>query len=685
MKVKNIALIILVAIIGLGAVVVIPQLGLLRTLSEVNDMLVDTANPLADVRDSVISVNDAEIEGVGPKDLAGVPVNPERNAYFGDLHVHTALSFDAYVFGTTTTPRDAYRFALGETIKHPLGYDMKLRRPLDFYAVTDHAMFLGVVQAASDPANPLSQEEFARYLAPLNAEASSMFHEQMNRYLAFGRTLPAMIEGIVSGDVEEEDLASVVRTAWVDSVAAADEFYEPGVLTTFAAYEFTTSSDDQGNLHRNVIFKDTARLPAEPFSRFHSRNPEGLWDWMDGLREDGIESLAIPHNSNGSNGNMFMLTDWQGAAINEEYAEQRIRNEPLVEVTQVKGTSETHPALSPNDEWADFEIARYRVATTLESKPTGSYVRDAYTRGLSLARQGITNPYEFGLIGSSDTHVVAGSFREETYHGKVALMDATANDRGSVPLEGVPLAVARIFPNSMTAKIGGDIYIAGTGYEEWGASGLAAVWAESNTREAIYEAMRRKETFATSGPRMKVRFFASEDWSAITPNAPDTLSLAYDLGVPMGGRLSLAAEGIPEFMVMAEQDPLSAPLQRVQIIKATVADDGPSERVFDVACSNGAMPDPSTHRCPDNGATVDLSDCSISGASGAAALNTVWRDPTFEAGQEAVYYVRVLENPTCRWSTWDALKKGLPPRADLKKTIQERAWSSPIWVSSSES
>ncbi|MEO0435434.1 MAG: DUF3604 domain-containing protein [Pseudomonadota bacterium] len=685
MKVKTIALIVLTGVVGVSAVVLIPQLGLLQTLGEVDDMLSDSANPLADVRNSVISVNDAVIEGAGPKDTAGVPTNPERNAYFGDLHVHTALSFDAYVFGTTTTPRDAYRFALGETIKHPLGYDMKLRRPLDFYAVTDHAMFLGVVQAASDPANPLSQEDFARYLAPLNADASSMFHEQMNRYLAFGRTLPALIEGVVSGDVEEEDLASVVRTAWVDSVKAADEYYEPGVLTTFAAYEFTTSSDDQGNLHRNVIFKDTARLPAEPFSRFHSRNPEGLWDWMDGLREDGIEALAIPHNSNGSNGNMFMLTDWQGAAINDEYAQQRLRNEPLVEVTQVKGTSETHPALSPNDEWADFEIARYRVATNLESKPNGSYVRDAYARGLSLARQGITNPYEFGLIGSSDTHVVAGSFREEIYHGKVGLMDATANDRGSLPLEGIPRTVARIFPGTMSAKIGGDLYVAGTGYEEWGASGLAAVWAESNTREAIYEAMRRKETFATSGPRMKVRFFATGDaWSETILSTPSAWSLAYDLGVPMGGRLSLASEEKPEFLVMAEQDPLSAPLQRVQIIKASVTANGPSEMVFDAACSDGAVPDPDTHRCPDNGATVDLSDCSISGDSGAATLSSVWSDPTFEAGQEAVYYVRVLENPTCRWSTWDAVREGLPPREDLKTTIQERAWSSPIWVGSRE-
>ena len=680
MKKRTTALLGVVAIAGVGAVLIVPQLGMLRTLSDVSDMLSDTANPLADVRNSVLTVNDAIIEGEGPKDVTGVPTNPDRDAFFGDLHVHTTLSFDAYVFGTTATPRDAYRFARGETIKHPLGFDMKLRRPLDFYAVTDHAMFLGVVQAASDPENPLSKEEFARYLGPLNAESSSRFHEQMNRYLAFGRTLPAMIEGIASGEVEADELASVVRAAWVDSVKAADDYYEPGVLTTFAAYEFTTSSDDQGNLHRNVIFADTARLPAEPFSRFHSRNPEGLWDWMDGLRADGIEALAIPHNSNGSNGNMFMLTDWQGAAINDEYAQQRLRNEPLVEITQVKGTSETHPALSPNDEWADFEIAKYRVATSLESEPVGSYVRDAYLRGLQLASEGVTNPYEFGLIGSSDTHVAAGSFREEAYHAKVGLMDATASDRGSVPLEEEARMVARLFPGTMSAKVGGELYANGTGFEEWGASGLAAVWAESNTREAIYDAMRRKETFATSGPRMKVRFFAGVGMDDDLLDSADAVSRAYDQGVPMGGELLVNADEAPQFFVMAEQDPLSAPLQRVQIVKATVEANGPSEMVYDAACSDGGEPDPATHRCPDNGATVDLTDCSILGALGAASLGAVWSDPDYVPGEDLVYYVRVLENPTCRWSTWDALNKGVPIREGLQPTIQERAWSSPIWV-----
>jgi hypothetical protein len=478
-------------------------------------------------------------------------------------------------------------------------------------------------------------------------------------------------------------VADISKTAWRDIINAADEANVPGKFTAFVGYEYTTSSDDRGNLHRNVIFKDSDNLPALPFSRFNSQNPEGLWDWMDNLRAQGIESLAIPHNSNGSNGQMFKETDWAGNPFDDNYVQQRSINEPLVEITQVKGTSDTHPLLSLNDEWADFEIAPYRVATKLYSEPVGSYVRDAYLRGLDLAAGGIENPYKFGLIGSSDTHVAAGSDQEVSFFSKAGLLDGTAERRGSIPTDMVRSSIYNwLAPNTVKTVEGKD-YITFSSFEYWGASGLAAVWAEENTRDAIYEAFRRKETFATTGPRISVRFFAGYDFDESLLNDANLVSVAYQTGVTMGADLE-ASEGsegrAPQFLVWASRDPNSAALQRIQIIKGFETDGETFEQVYDVACSDGLEVDPGTHRCPDNGAKVNLADCSVSADSGSVQLKALWQDPDFVADQEAFYYVRVLENPTCRWSTWDAIQAGVEPRPDLHKTIQERAWSSPIWV-----
>ena len=605
--------------------------------------------------------------------------NAERNAYFGDLHVHTGYSFDAYVFGNTSTPADAYRYARGEPLDHPSGYRIQLQQPLDFYAVTDHAMFLGLVRDAADTSTAFSRYEVAEPLHNINAWYNMNGWSIGKRTRNFATFLTATVNGLLDGSIDPAVTEAVTRSAWRDSVRAADDAYVPGSFTTFAAYEYTTSTDDMGNLHRNVIFRDTDRLPAMPFSRFNSQDPEGLWNWMDDLRSQGIESLAIPHNSNGSNGQMFKLTDWAGDPMDDDYSSQRLRNEPLVEITQIKGTSDTHPLLSKNDEWADFEIAPYRVATQLYSEPAGGYVRDAYLRGLELAAGGVVNPYQFGLIGSSDTHNSATSVDEQNYFSKVGLVDGTAELRGSIPASFVSGTVLKLLAPETVKEVDGRDYLATSSFEYWSASGLAAVWAEENTRESIYKAFRRRETFATSGPRMKVRFFAAYDLDHGLLDSPQLIASAYRAGVSMGSDLQGRAGHQPEFLVWAAADPDGTALQRVQVIKGYLENGEHRERIFDVACSDGLVADPATGLCPDNGAAVNLADCSTTAGVGASELKALWRDPEFDPAVEAFYYVRVLENPTCRWSTWDAIRAGVKPRTDLPRTIQERAWSSPIW------
>ena len=637
-----------------------------------NDASLSQAAPPEQATDS--RFGGAQLEMLPDTVNANPESNAQRNAYFGDLHVHTNYSFDAFAFGTVASPYDAYRFAQGQAIKHPAGFDVQLRAPLDFYAVTDHAMFLGAVKAAADTSTEFSKFGHVQGLHNLNAPENQNFESLPQRVTAFTTFLPDTLAKIVDGSIDASLVDQIAKDAWTDTIRAAEAFNDPGSFTTFVAYEFTSSTDDRGNLHRNVIFQGADRLPAMPFSRFHSQNPEGLWDWMDGLRQNGIEALAIPHNSNGSNGQMFKLVDWASNPVNDEWARKRIRNEPLVEVTQAKGTSETHPLLSDSDEWADFEIMPYRVATTWPSEPKGSYAREALLDGLALADVGITNAYQFGLVGATDTHVGASSLDESNFFSKVGLLDADGERRGSVPMDKGQVEVVRSAGRVNVQEIGGLEYATGA-YETWSASGLTGVWAEENTREALYAALRRKEVFATSGPRIKIRLFAGYDYGE-----DDGLADRYAKGVPMGAELHGADGRAPVLFASALRDPSSAALQRLQIIKGWVADGQTNEQVYDVACSDGGEVDPKTHRCPDNGASVDLTDCSITENVGASNLDVVWRDPDHNPEHRAFYYARVLENPTCRWSTWDAVKAGVPPRPDLQKTLQERAWTSPIWV-----
>ena len=586
--------------------------------------------------------------------LATDPENqPPNRALFGDLHVHSALSNDAYILGVRTTPEDAYRYAKGEAIVHPLGFQIQLQGgALDFYAVTDHAEYLGVLRAMGDPKNRLSEHPLAKSLVDQSMRSES---------------ISAIASAVLTGmPIPDLDGASAMRSSWQRIIDAAEQYNEPGNFTTFIAYEYG-SMPGMANLHRNVIFAGS-KTPAYPFGALDSVNPENLWRWMDDLRSNGIEALAIPHNANWSQGLMFQQADWVGRAIDAEYAARRIRNEPLIEVTQVKGNSETHPLLSPTDEWADFEIWKFSKpvmnsdgsSTFAEGATTGAYARDALLSGLSLQAKTGINPYQFGLIGSSDGHNAASPVEENNFFGKLGVSDGSAITRRSVP-------------SADGSKQTGMNYL------QWSASGLAGVWAEENSRDSIYAALRRKEVFATSGPRIQLRFFAGYDFGGTLIDDPNAVKTAYARGASMGDELLLRADETPEFFVWATRDPKEAPLQRAQIIKGWISNGETHERVFDVVCSDGLSPDPETHRCPDNAAGVNLNDCSLSPGKGAAELRTVWRDPTFAPDQEAFYYLRVLQNPSCRWSTWDAIRAGIAPTTAAPATIQERAWSSPIW------
>ena len=651
--------------------------------------------------DSALEVVDFSVDSTKNSNSRPMP-NKDRNPYYGDLHVHTKYSFDAYVFGVTASPDDAYRYAKGAAVKHPLGYEMKLREPLDFYAVTDHGFYMGMIQAYADTSTDISQNDFAEPFHNLNrldnltvesaGERSNIFSSVLGATIIkpypdwHPNLLKAYFSRNTQGALRSFDY-DIHKSAWADVARSANEHNDPGNFTTFIGYEFTTSTDiEGGNLHRNVIF-ESSKASIRPWTRIDSINPEDLWTWQDRLREKGVDTISMPHNSNGSNGQMFEMESFKGNALDVEYAEKRMRNEPLVEITQVKGTSETHPLLSPDDEWADFEIMDVRVGSRppTYSKPSGSYVREAYLNGLTLEFTKQGNPYKFGLIGSSDTHVVASSLDESNYWSKVGLLDGDPENRGSVPLKEENVArleeYMRAFnqPISTVSLEQGEY--ANTGFTQWGASGLAAAWAEENTRESLFAAFRRKETFATTGPRISVRFFGGYNLSSIDLNSESLVSEAYSKGVTMGADLLNNDDQIPEFIVWALRDMNSAPLQRIQIIKGWIDMNSgrPKEKVFDVACSDGLEPDPITNRCPDNGARVNINDCSISSNVGSSELKTVWKDPEFKVDDKAFYYVRVLENPTCRWSTWDAIKSGFKPREGLHETIQERAWSSPIW------
>lgn len=573
-----------------------------------------------------------------------IALDPLRNAYFGDLHIHTRWSFDAYSLGVPVTPADAYRFARGEAIDHISGKQIRLSGPpLDFLALTEHAEYMGVSASVDEPDSPMRTIPLITELASPDPLISRNALQRFATSLSTGEAIPELLAD------------SVITPVWQRIIDMANAHNDPGTFTAFVGYEYSSMPDGQ-NLHRNVLFRG-GTAPPRPFSSFDSRSPEALWAWMDGVRAGGIELMAIPHNSNASNGLMFPLTDVRGDVIDAEYAAMRIRNEPIAEVLQIKGASEAHPVLSSEDEFADFELFDRILGRMAErSEPRGSYVREALKQGLAIEDRVGVNPYKLGMIGSSDGHNGASAVEEDDYFGKIGFADGTPEQRLRGTVAGL-----------------GDIV------DLWGAAGLAAVWAEANTRESIFDALKRKETFATSGPRIRVRFFGGWDYTDTALDA-QLVETGYALGVAMGGDLlpSPTADRAPRFLVSALKDPDEAPLQRIQIVKGWLGAE-PQEVVYDVACSDGASPGADTHRCAFTGIDFEPKACTPTQGRGAAELNALWQDPDFDPRQKAFYYVRVLQIPTCRWSTYDAATLGIPVPAHLPRTIQERAITSPIW------
>jgi len=594
----------------------------------------------------------ATAEPAPPK--PAVEYRATRHLLWGDLHIHTTYSTDAYALGVKATPDDAYVFTRGGTIEHGAGYPIRIDRPLDFAAVTDHSEYLGVARLDDAITLPLEVRSLRERL--LNDGPLSIAYAML------------MIMRDITGlqtYADSPELRKIEHDAWQLMRDTAREHNEPGVFTTFVGYEWSSMPDGQ-NLHRNVIYRDE-RVPERPFSSLDSNNPEDLWDALDEQRADGMTVLAIPHNGNVSNGLMYERAQYDGSAMTAAYSAQRMRNEPVSEILQVKGNSETHPLLSPEDEFADFELVTAQLSPSGDfSEPRGSYVRDALRTGLELSHTEGFNPYRFGVIGSSDSHNASTPAEEDKHHGKLPLMDGTA---------GLRLGKSIFLPDSLRRS------------RKWGSAGLAGVWAEENNRGSIFDALVRKETFATSGPRISLRFFGGFNYDADMLQSTQLLEQAYAGGVPMGGTLHPpSGEGspgdnptasAPAFVLWAAKDPEGANLDRLQVIKGWVDARGVShERIFDVALSDGRVP-ALDGTPPPVGNTVDVARATYTNSIGATQLSAFWQDPDFDPAQDAFYYARAIEIPTPRWSTYDAMRLGV--EAPQPATLQERAIASAIW------
>jgi len=583
----------------------------------------------------------AEGAPVTPQASAYVPAAGDRQVYFGDLHLHTSFSLDAAAAKTETTPEDAYRFARGEPVSY-LGRTHRRHVPLDFLAVTDHAEFLGNVRRAmnGEITLPGDQQEWQRLYS--HQGGATMF--ELFGYAAsglFGESRPGLNDPALS------------RDTWLQTIAAAERYNDPGRFTTFVGFEYSpTFRANSAHLHRNVIFRGPD-YPAMPFSALDSMDHRDLWAYAENHRERGVDSLMIPHNANLSVGGAFPFTDPAGEPMSADYAARRARNEPLVEITQIKGTSETRPELSPQDEFADFELIGS------EGDMDGNYVRPGLQRGMQIAEMLGVNPFEQGFVGATDYHSGISATEEDNYPGGLGMSDDQRNAAAILtelsPVIGSPLA-------------------------NLSASGLTGVWAESNTREAIFAAFQRRETFATSGPRIRVRLFAGWGEADGLVEGGDWAERAYRWGVPMGGTLAprRADAGGPSFVVQAARDPRSGNLDRVQIVKLWREDGQSFERIYDVAWSPGRrrMPD---GRLEPVGNTVDASRATYTNTIGAAELVGTWQDPDFDPGQQAIYYARVIEIPTPRWATYLSVASGVPLSEGTPTWLQERAWTSPVY------
>ena len=622
-------------------------------------------------RHRFIAAAAATMLAAGMLGLAAAPAhaqgNPERNAYFGETHVHTSWSLDAWLFGNRLTdPGDAYKYFKGQPIKHPLGYEVKIDTPLDFAGVTDHSEYFGLMQLVNDPNSPISKRPAAQ---PLILKSDTPAEVQRVYTYALGLlNSPAPVKALTSPEL--------TNTVWMRTVDRANQANDPGKFTAFCSYEWTSMPNNM-NLHRNVFFKDCAKVPPSPFTAFNSHHPTDFWNWMDGQRKAGNELLAISHNANLSDGNMFPIdVDTYGRPIDAAYAASRTRNEPLTEIKQIKGASETHPLLSPSDEFASFEILSYLLGDPQGRIPHifGSYVRQALKDGLAMQDTKGFNPFKFGFGAASDSHNTAVPYRQDNFFGGHAKRDGAIAARMSGRLD------------------------TGMDPRSTGPAGLTGVWAEENTRAAIFEAMQRKETFGVSGPRIQVRLFGGFDYAEDAQVAqgrekslPDWIkdrswvTAAYERGVPMGGDLPPLPAGkkAPSFAVWAVKDPSSGNLDRIQIVKGWSKHGQSFEKVFDVAWAGDREPEKWTGRVPPIGSTVDIDNATYTNSIGAVELKGVWADPEFDPGLHAFYYARVLEIPTPRWTTIQAKQLGIAPPDVVPPTLQERAWSSPIWYTPS--
>ena len=576
-----------------------------------------------------------------------------RNLYWGDTHLHSRNSADAYSLGNMNlTPADAYRFARGQELTAHNGMRVRLRRPLDFLVVSDHAEYLGGYYrfGVGDP-------------LVVNTDAG----RQWAAFIAQGN--PEQMIATFTGSMDDPETyppfpSETRRLIWQDVAQTADDYNDPGRFTAFTGYEWT-SMIDGNNLHRVVIYKDGAdkagRLP--PFSGQDSLDPQDLWRALARYEaETGGEVIAIPHNGNLSNGMMFPSKSVDGRPLDRAYAQLRSRWEPIAEVTQVKGDSEAHPTLSPDDEFADFETWDWDNIGRNQAKEDWmlphEYARGALKLGLGFEAELGVNPFKFGMIGSTDNHTSLATAAEDNYFGKFA-----ESEPGTARLE-----------NAMAA---------GQLWENWKivASGYAAVWARENTREALFAAMKRREVYATTGTRIAVRFFGGWEYDAGVIDRPAYLDIAYGNGVPMGGDLTAAPEGAaPTFITVAAKDPDWANLDRIQVVKGWLDTDGNlHEKVYDVALSDGREVNPETGEAPPVGTTVNVPEASFTNTIGAPMLAAVWTDPDFDPAERAFYYARVIEIPTPRWTAYDAKYFNIDLPDHIPTTVQDRAYTSPIW------
>ncbi len=607
------------------------------------------------------------------KVLKGRPYSPyadrayPTDVYFGDTHVHTGLSADAGGSGTRLMPRDAYRFARGEQVISNTGQPVKLARPYDFFMITDHSDAMGAITDIIDGApNILADPDGRKFHEDFNAGGQTAAQ-------AMFRLINQFAQGEISAELNYQPGNPAYKRVWDDIVRAAEEFNDPGTFTTFIAFEWT-SLVSGNNLHRNVIFRDGAEragqvVPYTTTPPIGSRNPRDLWAWLGNYEKvTGGDVTAIPHNGNLSNGMMFAMQDdfANGAPYDRAYAEERQKWERIYEVTQLKGDGEAHPLLSPEDEFADYETWDFgnldgSQAKTPEMLPA-EYARSGLLRGLQLeARLGV-NPFKFGLEGATDTHTGLSTIDEDNFFGKFTTYEPSPERAAHV---------GKLSPAGITMPGGGD----------YSAAGVTAVWAAENTRGALFDAMERREVYATTGPRMRVRFFGGWGFEPGDALRRDLALIGYTKGVPMGADLPApeAAAKAPTFLVYALRDPIGANLDRIQIVKGWLdAGGNPQEKVYDVAWSGGRQPGPNG-KLPPVGDTVDLTIPSWTNTIGASELGTVWTDPDFDSKLRAFYYARVIEIPTPRWTAYDRVKFKLDLPKEIPLKTQERAYTSPIW------